>query len=60
MRESTDNAHWTVGHMFATAPATLYVGRWLESFREFLPRQQPASYNLDRAMEAMIKGQPSK
>jgi len=40
-----------VEHMFAIAPAGAYVARWLQSFREFPPRQKPGSFNLDRVME---------
>jgi arylsulfatase len=40
--------------MFLIAPAGAYVGRWLQSFREFPPRQKPGSFNLDRVMEAVM------
>jgi arylsulfatase len=32
------------------------MGRWLQSFRDFPPRQKPGSFNLDRAMEAVQQG----
>ena len=32
---------WFVDHMFAIAPAAAYVAQWLQSFREFPPRQKP-------------------
>ena len=47
---------WWIEHMFVIAPAAAYVGRWLQSFREFPPRQQPGSFNLDRVMEAVLAG----
>jgi arylsulfatase len=40
-------------HMFVIAPAGAYVAQWLQSFREFPPRQKPGSFNLDRVMEAV-------
>ena len=40
--------------MFVIAPAGGYVGRWLQSFKEFPPRQKPGSFNLDRVMEAVM------
>ena len=46
---------WYIEHMFAFAPAAAYVGNWLQSFREFPPRQKPGSFNLDRVMEAVTK-----
>ena len=47
---------WYIEHMFAIAPAAAYVGRWLQSFKEFPPRQKPASFNLSRVMEAVTAG----
>ena len=32
------------------APAAGYVGQWLQSFKEFPPRQKPGSFNLDHVM----------
>jgi arylsulfatase len=40
--------------MFVFAPAGAYVAQWLQSFREFPPRQKPGSFSLDRVMEAVI------
>jgi arylsulfatase len=48
---------WYSERMFAIAPAAAYVGQWLQSFREFPPRQKPGSFNLDRVMEAVTKSQ---
>jgi len=48
---------WCMQHMFAIAPAADYVGQWLQSFREFPPRQKPGSFNLDRVMEAVSNPQ---
>ncbi|MEH6592592.1 MAG: arylsulfatase [Halioglobus sp.] len=44
---------WQFEHMFMFAPAGAYVGRWLQSFREFPPRQKPGSFSLDRVMESI-------
>jgi arylsulfatase A-like enzyme len=48
---------WYLDRMFAIAPAGAYVGRWLQSFRDFPPRQKPGSFNLDRVMEAVTRPQ---
>jgi arylsulfatase len=45
---------WYMEHMFVIAPAGGYVGRWLQSFKEFPPRQKPGSFNLERVMEAVM------
>ncbi|MCP4382956.1 MAG: arylsulfatase [Hyphomicrobiales bacterium] len=44
---------WWAERMFVFAPAGAYVARWLETFREFPPRQKPGSFNLENAMEAV-------
>lgn len=48
-----DYNRWFCEHMFMIAPAGAFVGRWLQSFREFPPRQKPGSFNLDHVMEAV-------
>ncbi len=49
-----DYERWFVEHMFAFAPAMGYVAQWLQSFKEFPPRQKPGSFNLDRVMETVM------
>jgi hypothetical protein len=49
---------WFLEHMFALAPASAYVGQWLQSFKEFPPRQKPGSFNLDNVMEKLTAGSP--
>jgi arylsulfatase len=44
---------WFAEHMFLFAPAGAYVGQWLQSFKDFPPRQKPGSFNLERVMEAV-------
>jgi arylsulfatase len=51
-----DYDRWFFEHAFMIAPAAGYVGQWLQSFREFPPRQKPGSFNLDRVMEALTSG----
>lgn len=55
--ESYGYNQWFAEHMFVFAPAGAYVGQWLQSFREFPPRQKPGSFNLDRVMVA-VTSQP--
>jgi arylsulfatase len=47
---------WYMEHMFVIAPAGAYVGQWLQSFKDFPPRQKPGSFNLDRVMETVTAG----
>jgi len=58
--ESIGYPKFWVNHMWVFAPAGAYVGQWLQSFREFPPRQKPGSFNLDRVMEAIQKGAGDK
>ena len=51
---------WYLEHMYAIAPAGAYVAQWLQSFREFPPRQKPGSFNLDRVMESVTRGAGGK
>jgi arylsulfatase A-like enzyme len=55
--EGMDYPHWYIDHMFAMAPATAFVAQWLQSFKEFPPRQKPGSFNLDRVMETIAANQ---
>ena len=48
---------WYLDHMFVIAPAAAYVARWLESFKEFPPRQKPGTFNLNRVMETIMSNQ---
>lgn len=51
---------WYIEHAYVVAPAAAYVGHWLQSFKEFPPRQKPGSFNLSRVMEAVTAGSQGK
>lgn len=55
--ESIGYNKWWIEHMYVFAPAGAYVGKWLQSFKEFPPRQKPGSFNLERVMEAVMNQQ---
>ena len=55
--EAIGYGQWMAERMFVFAPAGAYVAQWLQSFREFPPRQKPASFNLDRVMEEITTGE---
>ncbi len=58
--EGIGYSKWWVEHAWVIAPAAGYVGKWLQSFRDFPPRQKPGSFNLDRVMEEVTKPVPSR
>lgn len=51
--EITSNTYfdWTLDRVFLLVPAQAYVARFLATFREFPPRQNPASFSLQQVME---------
>ena len=48
--EGIDYSHWRLDRVYLIVPAATYVGQWLSSFKEFPPRQTPASFNLNQVM----------
>ena len=55
--EATDYGHWFMERMFMIVPAGAYVAQWMQSFKEFPPRQEPGSFSLDKVMKAVMSGQ---
>ncbi len=47
---------WLLDHAFLLVPAQAYVGDFLQSFKEFPPRQRAASFSIDQAMEKLKQG----
>ncbi|MEW4489004.1 arylsulfatase [Thalassoglobus sp. JC818] len=47
---------WLLDHAFLLVPAQQYVGTFLETFKEFPPRQKPASFNLEDVMDKLQEG----
>jgi arylsulfatase len=51
--ESLEYGKWMADRAFLIVPAQAAAAKWLESFKEFPPRQKPASFNLDEVMRKM-------
>jgi len=51
----TSNSYyeWMLDRAYMFVPAQTYVAKFLESFKEFPPRQKAASFSLDRVMEKL-------
>ena len=51
----TSNTYWDwyLDHAFLLVPAQAYVGKFLETFKEFPPRQKAASFTIDQVMEKL-------
>ena len=54
--ESSYYPDWAIRKMFIIVPAQEGMAKYLQSFKEFPPRQRPASYTIDQVMEMMMKG----
>jgi arylsulfatase A-like enzyme len=55
--EGADYVHWRIDRIYLLVPAQAFVGQWLQSFREFPPRQKPASFSLDQVMQEISRPQ---
>jgi hypothetical protein len=51
--ESGAYERWFIDRAFLLVPAQAVVAQFLASFREFPPRQKPASFSVDQALEAL-------
>jgi arylsulfatase len=58
-RESMYYQDWLVRRVFLLVPAQFFVAQWLESFKEFPPRQKPASFSIDEVMQKLQKAHGS-
>jgi arylsulfatase A-like enzyme len=55
--EAGDYAHWRIDRLYLLVPAQAFVGQWLQSFKDFPPRQKPASFNLDQVIQQISRPQ---
>jgi arylsulfatase len=53
--EITSNTYydWLLDRAYLLVPAQAYVGDFLATFKEYPPRQKPASFSLDKVMEKL-------
>ena len=51
--ESIDYPRWRAERLFLLVPAQALVMRWLSSFKDFPPRQEPSSFGIDQVMEKL-------
>ena len=45
---------WWIQRVFALVPAQTFVAEYIETFKEFPPRQKPAKFNVDDALQALM------
>src|SRR5262249_6966419 len=54
--ESSYYDDWRARRLFLLVPAQAYVAKWISSFKEFPPRQRPASFSIDEVMKKLEEG----
>lgn len=52
-RTSNTYYDWLIDHAYMLVPAQAYVAQFLETFKEYPPRQEAASFSLDKVMEKL-------
>jgi arylsulfatase len=54
----TSNTYWDwyLDHMFLAIPAQVYLLKFLETFKEYPPRQKPMGTELEQALEKLQQG----
>jgi arylsulfatase len=50
-------AKWKADRAFLLVPAQAIVAEFLQTFKEFPPRQKPASFSIDQALEKARQSQ---
>ncbi len=48
---------WWLDRAYLLVPAQAYVGQFLSTFKDYPPRQKPASFSLDKVLEELAKPQ---
>ncbi|MEM9539276.1 MAG: arylsulfatase [Cyanobacteria bacterium P01_E01_bin.42] len=46
---------WRFRHAFLVAPAQAYIGQFLDTFRNYPPRQLPSSFGIDGLLEELLE-----
>ena len=54
--ETKESPRRRIERLYLLVPAQVFVANWLASFKEFPPRQKPATFNLDQVMQKIQEG----
>jgi arylsulfatase A-like enzyme len=52
-QESIDYGRWRAERIYLLVPAQALVGQFLATFKEFPPRQKPATFSIDQVLEKL-------
>ena len=50
---------WMFKHVYALVPAQAIVGRFIQSLKDYPPRQKVADFGLDRVLEQLYDAKPT-
>ena len=53
--ESIGYPAWRIERDYLLVSAQAYVAKWISSFKQFPPRQKPASFSLDHVMQKLTE-----
>ena len=56
MKTSNTYLDWLIDRAYLLVPAQAYVGKFLETFKDYPPRMKAASFSLDQVMEKLEEG----
>jgi arylsulfatase len=58
----TSNTYWDwyIDHAFLMVPAQAYVANFLATFKDYPPRQKPASFGLEKVLDQLQRNIGSK
>lgn len=54
--DAENYSQWRAERMFAMVPAQAIVAKYIESFKEFPPRQKAASFSINQVMDKLMAG----
>ena len=60
MKTSNTYWDWVIDRIYLMVPAQTYVGKFLETFKEYPPRMKAASFSLDQVMKKLEASGGSK
>jgi arylsulfatase len=60
MKTSNTYWDWVIDRAYLLVPAQAYVGKFLQTFRDYPPRMKAASFSLSQVMEKLQEGGGSK
>jgi arylsulfatase len=55
--EAAGYTMWRFERLYLLVPAQVFVGKFLETFKDYPPRQAPASFSIDQVLSSLQRNQ---